>query len=141
MDRPAQRDQAIRHDVDQSVPRRRSASATRDHLANERTLLAWVRTCLAIMALGGVVARLSLLGRAAGPSAQGGGAPAAGTFFGVVLIGCATALIILALLRYRQAARSIEEDTYYAAPGLITALVAGFVVVALLLAIYLVATT
>lgn len=33
----------------------------RDHLANERTMLAWVRTSIAIMALGFVVARFGLL--------------------------------------------------------------------------------
>jgi putative membrane protein len=36
-------------------------NATRDHLANERTFLAWVRSCIAIMALGFVVARFGLL--------------------------------------------------------------------------------
>ncbi len=36
-------------------------NATRDHLANERTFLVWVRSCIAIMALGLVVARFGLL--------------------------------------------------------------------------------
>lgn len=39
----------------------RPASWARDHLANERTLLAWVRTALAFMALGVAVAKLGLL--------------------------------------------------------------------------------
>ncbi len=30
------------------------------HLANERTFLAWLRTCIALMGLGFVVARFSL---------------------------------------------------------------------------------
>ncbi|MEM6291609.1 MAG: DUF202 domain-containing protein [Myxococcota bacterium] len=39
----------------------RPSSWVRDHLANERTLLAWVRTALAFMAFGLGIAKLSLL--------------------------------------------------------------------------------
>ncbi len=37
-----------------------SASRARDHLANERTFLAWVRTSLALIGLGFVLARMGL---------------------------------------------------------------------------------
>lgn len=37
----------------------RSGSWMRDHLANERTLLAWVRTALALVAVGLAVAKLA----------------------------------------------------------------------------------
>ena len=36
------------------------STRTREHLANERTLLAWVRTAVALMGLGFVVARFGL---------------------------------------------------------------------------------
>jgi putative membrane protein len=45
-----------------SPPRPDSASA-RDHLANERTYLAYIRTALSFVALGFVVARFSLFTR------------------------------------------------------------------------------
>jgi len=35
-----------------------SGNRARDHLANERTYLAWLRTALAVVALGAVLARL-----------------------------------------------------------------------------------
>jgi putative membrane protein len=43
----------------------RSPSRTRDYLANGRTFLAWVRTALALIGLGFVLARLDLFLRLA----------------------------------------------------------------------------
>lgn len=43
----------------------RHASWSRDHLANERTLLAWLRTALAFMAFGMALAKLGVLLRVA----------------------------------------------------------------------------
>src|SRR6185437_5529329 len=75
-----------------------SPSATRDHLANERTLLAWSRTGIAIMGLGFVVARFGLLvrelvGRPSHPLP-----PGTTNAFGVALVLCGAALLLLALL-------------------------------------------
>jgi putative membrane protein len=39
---------------------RASANRARDHLANERTFLAWVRTALGLLGLGFVLARMGL---------------------------------------------------------------------------------
>ena len=36
------------------------STRAREHLANERTLLAWIRTAIALMGLGFVVARFGL---------------------------------------------------------------------------------
>ncbi|AGA25378.1 YidH family protein [Singulisphaera acidiphila] len=38
-----------------------SSARTRDHLANERTFLAWIRTSLGLIGLGFVIARMGLL--------------------------------------------------------------------------------
>jgi putative membrane protein len=52
-----------------------SSDRTRDHLANERTFLAWVRTALGLIGLGFVLARVGLflqqLGVASLPEARG----------------------------------------------------------------------
>ena len=47
----------------------------RDHAANERTFLAWVRTAIAVMAFGFLIERFDLLLKAAGLSSH---APRAG---------------------------------------------------------------
>ena len=40
------------------------SSTARDHLANERTLLAWIRTALTVVGLGFLVDRLAVQGQA-----------------------------------------------------------------------------
>lgn len=115
-------------------------NATRDHLANERTLLAWVRSCIAIVALGFVVARFGLLLRELGHSASVHSSVRFSTGFGVALILCGAGLVVLATLRYRATARGIEENTYQPSQLLLLLSAAGFVVVAVALAIYLFAT-
>ena len=60
----------------------------REHLANERTLLAWIRTALALMGMGFVVARFGLFLRQLGVEASRTApvAPGFSTAIGVGLI-------------------------------------------------------
>jgi putative membrane protein len=115
----------------------------RDHLANERTMLAWVRTSIAIMALGFVVARFGLLIRELRQVSATHAASAAtgiSTAFGTVLVLCGALLTILALLRYVRTGRAIEAGAYRWSPLLNVLLAAALVVAGILLAIYLVLT-
>ncbi len=113
-------------------------NTARDHLANERTFLAWVRSCIAIMALGFVVARFGLLIRELGPNAPRHTPVGLSTGFGVALVVCGAALMILATLRYRDAARAIDRADYHPSPTLILLLSGGLVAVGALLVAYLV---
>ena len=110
-------------------------------LANERTLLAWVRTSIAVAALGFVVARFGLVVRELGTAAPRQASPLLSTSLGVALVLCSAALVVLATLRYRSTARSIEDNIYQTPMGLMLLLAGGFVVVAVLLTVYLVITT
>ena len=114
-------------------------TATRDHLAHERTFLAWVRSCIAIMALGFVVARFGLLIRELGPHAPRQTPVGLSTGFGVGMVACGAVLVVLATLRYRSALRAIDRGDYRPSAGLILLLSGGSVVVAALLAAYLLA--
>jgi len=113
-------------------------NTARDHLANERTFLTWVRSCIAIMALGFVVARFGLLIRELGPNAPRHTPVGLSTGFGVALVVCGAALMILATLRYRDAARAIDRADYHPSPTLILLLSGGLVAVGALLVAYLV---
>ena len=77
------------------------------HLDNERTFLAWVRTNVALISLGFVLARLS-------PSLTAGGAVNAGRIaaktvpLGIVLVVFGALVTLLAAWRYDRVNREIE---------------------------------
>ncbi len=86
------------------VPEERRAA---EHLDNERTFLAWVRTNIALISLGFVLTRLSPSLSAAG--AVNAGRIAAKTLpLGVGLVVFGTLVTILAAWRYDKVNREIE---------------------------------
>jgi len=127
------------HESEQSSPEP-SPSATRDLLANERTLLAWARTGVAIMGLGFVVARFGLAIR---QLTVGGGALAprgVSTAFGVALVLSGALLLVLATIRYRRVAQDILHNRVRWDPRLGVLLTGLLVLAGILLAAYLLLT-
>jgi putative membrane protein len=102
--------------------------SVRDHLANERTLLAWFRTALTVIGLGFLVDRL------ASDAQRGGLAAYAGV--GLVLLGGVVA--IAGAYSYLTARRELSTGTYRPAVGLHLAIVAVVVLGAIAVAAFLV---
>ena len=91
----------------------------RVRFAAERTLLAWVRTGLALMGFGFVVARFGLFLRelpAAVPGAPSGRTGGWSMAFGVALLLIGVAVNILAAAEYRAVLRRIDRGEPYAPP-------------------------
>jgi putative membrane protein len=113
-----------------------------DYLANERTFLAWVRTSLALVGLGFVVARFGLfLREAASRAGTAGTTVRVGFFsqgFGVALVVMAAALLVASYLRYRQTAHALDHGMYTDDRTLIGVLAGVTVAAALALGLYLV---
>lgn len=92
--------------------------------ANERTLLAWIRTGLALMAFGFVAARLTVWLRLEHPE-RNGAFPA---WIGIAVLALGTACHVIGALRFVRArraiidGRSIEPGAF--GPVLVAALVA-----------------
>ena len=92
---------------------------TSDHMANERTFLAWIRTSIGIMAFGFVVEKFAFfikhisafLGKSIAhePSMSSVGYS---SIFGIVLVAFGALMGVLAFIRYKKVEREIDEDTY-----------------------------
>jgi putative membrane protein len=86
----------------------------RDHAANERTFLAWVRTAIAIMAFGFLVERFDLFLETVAPSLSGRVLSPLGQKFGniagLALIVVGTAMVALAMVRFVKNAKGIDSE-------------------------------
>lgn len=100
-----------------------------DHLANERTFLAWLRTAISMMGFGAVIVRLR---EVAPPSALH--ASLHTVHLGLLFIVIGVAMIPFALWNWAQTRRAIDSDEYRPAfwGMLIFAVVLGLAIVAYL---------
>lgn len=105
------------------------SAAVRDHLANERTLLAWQRTALALVGLGFVVDRFAFEGSTE--------KAALGTALGLAMIAGGAITAVVGVSRYRVVEAQIDNADYR--PAILAHLVfaAAIVVGAVLLLVYL----
>jgi putative membrane protein len=85
----------------------------RDHLANERTFLAWVRTGAAIVVFGFAIGRFALAMRQL-TALQGHAVRTAGlsVWMGSGTIVAGVALVVAGLLRYRRTRTQLDAGTF-----------------------------
>ena len=112
----------------------------RDHLANERTFLAWIRTSITIIALGFVVAKFGILLREVGGTRVHPLTARAGAIVGVVLVFAGIVVVVLAMLRFLQTKRNIESSTLNFSPAIDVALAVILGAISVALAVYMIAT-
>jgi len=115
-----------------------------DHLANERTFLAWLRTAITLLGLGFVVARFGLwLREMSLLQPQVGRIAGSGTSLpiGVGILALAACTAILGAVRYHTVRRAIERGELSTNHWTITAVAGLIVALALVLMGYLVASS
>ena len=85
----------------------------RDHLANERTFLAWVRTGAAIVVFGFAIGRFSIAMRQltafSGHPLRTGGLS---VWMGASSIVAGVALVVAGLVRYRKTKEQLDHGTF-----------------------------
>lgn len=98
----------------------RQQGLVREHLANERTLLAWVRTGLALVSIGLVVERAGAL--VVGASGRSNGVSEA---FGLALAALGCLALVIGTVQFLRNRRRISEGTFTPAASAYLVLVAG----------------
>jgi putative membrane protein len=117
----------------------------RGHLANERTLLAWIRTCVGIMAFGFVVVKFSLfikqlsflLQKDVVIPAQHGYS----SMIGIGLVAVGAIILLVAFIKYKQTEKQLNNGSFESSSTLILSLTIIILVISVLLILYLVANT
>lgn len=132
------KDAIMNQDSPAAAPRpKRSAT---DHLANERTFLAWVRTAIAIMAFGFVVVKFALFVRQVSMVVGGGEAlpdQRSSAAVGIFLVVLGAAISLLAFFRYKHIEQQLDTTGYHPSRRLSVLLTIAIVVCSILLVIYL----
>jgi putative membrane protein len=94
------------------------ASRTQQHLANQRTFLAWLRTSVALIGLGFVVSRFGLflrtlnLGHGLSVTTQSSSYYSLSSLVGTIMVILGIVFTALALKNYLDTYKSILKDSY-----------------------------
>jgi putative membrane protein len=116
----------------------------RDHMANERTLLAWIRTSIGIMAFGFVVVKFSLFIRQISllldrdivlpPHGHS-------SLIGILLVVVGAVILILAYIKYHKTEKQIANSNFKPSSSLIFYLTITLFIISILLIMYLIENT
>jgi putative membrane protein len=119
---------------------KRKSGSPSDHLANERTFLAWIRTGIAIMAFGFVVVKFSLFIRQLSILFSdklilpGKGYSA---IIGIFLVALGALTVLSAYFRYRNIEKQLNNNTYFPSAVLSILLTVSILIGSVLLVLYL----
>lgn len=111
-----------------------------DHLANERTFLAWIRTSIGIMGFGFVVVKFSLFVRQiALVLPQKTTVPTTGysSIIGILLVALGAIITIFAFIQYRENKKMLEKGTYYQSTILLQSITIAMFLLSMFLIYYL----
>lgn len=108
---------------------------TREHLANERTFLAWFRTAISLLGFGILIAKLRFLEAGAG---LGQGAGIRSTHLGLAFAAGGLLTLVLSAWQYWRTKRMIDSGTYQSPVQVIFAFSAVAIALGLASVVYLV---
>jgi uncharacterized membrane protein YidH (DUF202 family) len=114
----------------------------RDHMANERTFLAWIRTSIGIMAFGFVIEKfalflkhLQIFFKDSQPPSSGSGQYS--SIVGIILVALGALMGVLAFFRYKEVEKEINDDTYQPSILLDILITLGIIMIGIFLVFYM----
>jgi inner membrane protein YidH len=116
-----------------------NSNLARDHLANERTFLAWVRTSVAIVVFGFAIGRFAVAMRQL-TALQGHASKATGfsVWMGTISIIGGVVMVVAGLMRYRRVRTQLDEGKFQPAGFIVDLVTVLIVLFGLALAGYLI---
>ena len=99
-----------------------SQTEIREHLANERTLLSWVRTGVGLISIGLVVERAGALTQVASVKA---GSTSASELFGLALVLLGVLTLVIGTAQFLRNRRRISEGVFVPSAAAYLVVVAG----------------
>ncbi|PZF71889.1 YidH family protein [Taibaiella soli] len=114
-----------------------------DHLANERTFLAWIRTSIGIMGFGFIVVKFTLFIRQIA-TVMGLRATVPQTGYshtiGILLVALGGLTILFSYIRYMTTKKQLDQNNYYHSTLFIKIVTALIFLISLALIVYLLKT-
>ncbi len=113
---------------------------SREHLANERTFLAWIRTSIGIMAFGFVVVKFALFVKQISIMLGEGQMVTAKSYsgiIGIILVVMGTLTTLLSYISYKRTEKQINEGNFSHSSLLVTILTVFLILISIMLATYL----
>lgn len=93
-------------EIDLAKARKMNPSWVQEHLANERTYLAWMRTAIALMGFGVVILRLRAFSPSVSPY------PGLGWKLGLLFSGIGLLAVLFSTQQYFNVRQQIDRNTY-----------------------------
>src|SRR2546425_8867130 len=124
---------------EQNSSHEKTSKKVTDHLANERTFLAWIRTGLATITFGFVVERFGVVVLELDPKTQSLIVLSfhASSLIGVALTVLGVIILVFALINFLQNRRSIDAEQFHSSAGFAIVLTILASIIGGLLAVYL----
>lgn len=117
---------------------------TGDHLANERTFLAWIRTSIGIIGLGFVVVKFSIFVRQISAAlGEKNIHPPTGysPIIGILLVVLGAMATLFSYIRYIKTRKMLDAGEYYHSTILVKFVTAAIFLISLILIAYLIEST
>ena len=117
----------------------KKSSGPADHLANERTFLAWIRTSIALMGFGFVIVKFAVFLRQMS-FMMGADVSASKGFsaeIGLIMVISGAIITSLAYWRYRTIEKQLNDGAYFPSKWLSVFVTISIIISSIFLAIYL----